>query len=85
MGNMNWGHMGGGAGWGWVFLAILLIGVAVLAVVLVRVLAGRGGPTPDGGGRSQARQILDERYARGEIDVEEYDERRRRLNDGDGG
>ena len=33
----------------------------------------------------QARQILDERFARGEIDVAEYDERRRRLNDGDGG
>lgn len=87
MGHMEWGHMGGGTGWGWswLLLALLLIGVGVLAVVLVRVLGSRGGPPSATGGRSRARQILDERFALGEIDGAEYDERIRGLDDGGGG
>lgn len=85
--NMGWGHMG----WGWVFMALVLVGVVLLVVVLVRVLGsggqrsrtdGRGGQHPATNDRgSRAREILDERYARGEIDATEYDERRRRLDD----
>lgn len=78
----NWDHMGGwGMVWGWLFLALLIVGLVVLVVVLVRLLSGRG-PRPDDArpsGRSRAREVLDERYARGEIDDTEYDERRRRL------
>lgn len=36
------------------------------------------------GGRSAARRILDERYARGEIDEQDYQTRRRRLEEPDG-
>ncbi|MGC0249296.1 SHOCT domain-containing protein [Pseudactinotalea sp. Z1748] len=80
---MGWHDMGSwGMGWGWLFLVLLVLGVAVLAVVLVRLLSGgeRGeqrNPPPMRGGR--ALEVLDERYARGEIDSTEYDERRRRL------
>lgn len=74
-----WDHMGwAGAGWSWLFFALLVIGVAVLVVVLVRVLSRQ---QRDAGPRSRAREILDERYARGEIDATEYDERRRHLDD----
>nr|WP_243864030.1 SHOCT domain-containing protein [Brooklawnia cerclae] len=48
----------------------------------MRLLAGgdRGRPRdPRVTGRNPARETLDERYARGEIDAAEYDERRRRL------
>lgn len=80
----NWDHMGGwGVLWGWLFLALMMVGLVVLVVVLVRLLGDRGQrpdyvPPPD---RSRAREVLDERYARGEIDHAEYDERRRRLDD----
>ena len=47
-----------------------------LVVVLVRGLAG--GFAGSGGAKS-ARQLLDERFARGEIDQKEYEERRRLL------
>ncbi|UKY47985.1 SHOCT domain-containing protein [Streptomyces inhibens] len=74
-------HYGVGA-WGWlamsvsVFLFLALI--IAIAVLIVRALsrpgpfrnghtATRGGPTPE--------QILAERYARGEIDEEEYQRR----------
>ena len=61
-----------GPGWfGWwmplawlVFLVLVVAGV----VLLLR--------RPEGDGRSDARRILEERFARGEIDEEEY---RRRL------
>lgn len=82
---MGWNQTGSGMGWGWLFLALLVIGIVVLVVVLIRLLAGgvRGRPRyPRVTGRNPAREILDERYARGEIDAAEYDERRRRL-DGD--
>ena len=89
MGGMNgWGHMGGwggmgcSSGWGWVFLLLLLVGVAAVTVALVRLrTAGRSEQTPGGAGRSSARQILDERFARGEIDADEYQQRVRQLED----
>lgn len=83
------GHWGVGmGGWAWLFLALLIVGIVVLVVVLVRVLAGgtAGGPAgptePTGGGRRdrhRAQEILAERYARGEISTEEYQERLRVL------
>jgi putative membrane protein len=76
--------MGMGMGWMWLFWLLLILGVALLGVVAVRVV--RGGVTrSDGGdgrmpqGRNSARQLLDERYARGEITTEEYQERLRVL------
>lgn len=73
-----------GMGWMWLFWLLLITGVVLLAVVGVRALGGgvtrgdgRDGRAP--GGQSRARQVLDERYARGEISTEEYQERLRVL------
>ena len=49
----------------------MIIGAVVL---LVRAFAGSG---PRGG--NSARQVLDERFARGDIDREEYEDKRRLL------
>ena len=78
----NWDHMGWwGMGWSWVFLILLLVGIVVLIVVLVRVFASRDPrPTPHRTENNRARELLDERYARGEIDTSEYDERRQRRD-----
>ncbi|WP_324653837.1 SHOCT domain-containing protein [Georgenia sp. H159] len=85
---MGWHDMGSWAmGWGWFFLLLLVVGVVVLVVVLIRLLFGgdRGGQRSSRpGGRSRALDVLDERYARGEIDATEYDERRRRLEGQEG-
>jgi putative membrane protein len=73
---------GGGWGWGWLYGALLLIGLALLVVVAVRLLGSgvrREVPRDE---RGRALHLLDERYARGEIDTEEYQERRRALGDG---
>jgi putative membrane protein len=87
---MDYGY-GGGGGWMWVFGGLLmlgflvLIGVAVWAVVTAQRRSHAAASAPDGdalatgGGRARVRQILDERYARGEINSEEYAERLRTL------
>jgi putative membrane protein len=73
------------AWWSWLFLVLLVAGLALVTVVLVRLLAGtRPGAAPrwdaaEAPARPTARDILDERYARGELDAAEYDERLRRL------
>lgn len=69
----------------WFFGILLMVGVVLLVVLLVRILAG--GVKRDAGGTtaeqrvSSARQLLDERYARGELDAEQYRERLRVLGE----
>lgn len=79
------GGMGMAAGWGWVFLILVLVGLTALVVLLVRLASGGLAPGSRDPGpadpQRQARAILDERYAKGEIDSEEYEERRGRLRD----
>lgn len=76
---MNYGM---GMGWGWLFWLLLVIGVVLLVVLAVRALGGgvtRGAGRPLA--RSRAREVLDERYARGELTTEEYRERLRELEE----
>ncbi|MEV4483256.1 SHOCT domain-containing protein [Micromonospora coxensis] len=57
---------------GWVLLTVLLVGAAVWLLVRdARPVAGDDG--------SSARRLLDERYARGELDTDEYHQRRAAL------
>lgn len=71
MGQM-WGCGGAVALW-LLFVAVLVVGV----VLLVRALTERS----SGGGAldTTALRILEERFARGEIDRDEFEERRRTL------
>jgi putative membrane protein len=80
---MWWGDhgMGWGAGWGFfgIFHVVLWwLLIVVLIVALVRWIGTRG--RHDGGKREDsALRILRERYARGEIGKEEFDQRRKDL------
>ena len=91
---MMWGY-GQNLGWMWLWGMLLLVGIAVLVLLAIRVFGGpgRGGlPGPYGappgrspgtpGGRSQARLILDERFARGELTAEQYREHVKELGEG---
>lgn len=78
-----------GMGWGWghmffgSFMMVLFWGsIIVLIVVAVRYLvrgSSHGAMPP--ASRGNALGILEERFARGEIDKEEFEERRRLLSD----
>lgn len=74
----DWGT---GGGWGvggvcpmlWMSVMVLLIILVALAVLLIGrgILAGKAGRDLPS---STARQIIDERYARGEIDKQQYEQ-----------
>lgn len=86
---MMMGWYGGGAGWammiGNAIFGLLLIAVIVWAVL--RFVAAT--PRPDAGGHlgtpGDARDILDRRFAAGEIDVEAYRAAVRELSTGRSG
>jgi putative membrane protein len=61
----------------WLGPLFMIIPLVLLIVAVVALVRWMGGGTGNGGGRVRtARDILDERYARGEIDREEYQRRR---------
>jgi putative membrane protein len=71
--------MGGWAmGWMWVWPALIVAGLLILGYVAARWMQGgqRASQTGSEPGSWSARRILDERYARGEIDDENYQRRR---------
>lgn len=74
-------HMWGG-GWHMVFgplMMILFVAVIVVLVVLaIRWIGGGHGPAPTG---RTPLDILRDRFARGEIDAAEFEERRRVLGE----
>jgi putative membrane protein len=76
---MMWGWGGYGMIFGPLFMILVLAVVIAVAVLLVRWLAGPWQGTPQTPPRPTALDILNERFARGEIDKQEYEERRRVL------
>jgi len=64
----------GGMGWGWLVMVILIVLVVAVTVLLVRHFSDGGRISHPG-----AEQVLAERFARGEIDEEEFRKRRDAL------
>jgi len=82
-----WGHHGGqgmmgwGHGWGWfgaVMMVILSLAIIVGVVALIRWL-WTGGPRRGAGGEQSHLDILKARYARGEINKEEFEQKKKDL------
>ena len=83
----SWGHHGmmwngGGMGWfmGPIMMLLFLAAAVAIVVLIVRALGGhgpaQGAQSTDG---SSALRILEERFARGEIDEEEFRNRKNAL------
>lgn len=78
----------GMSGWMWVWGAALIIGALALAGGLMWAIVATtappraaAGPTAtESAGSTSARWILDQRYARGELDTDEYRERVQTLD-----
>lgn len=84
-----WDHhgmmWGGGGAWfmGPIMMLLLLAMLVALVVLVVRWLGGTGGSTVGMSNRkdASASQILEERFARGEIDEEEFRQRKKALEE----
>ena len=69
------GHViGFGGGFMWLFWVLLIVGI------VWALKAGAGGGSNAQGKQLSAMDILKQRYARGEIDREEYEQKRRDLS-----
>jgi putative membrane protein len=78
--NSSNGIWSGSNWWGWLLMLlfwIALIGGLALAVAWALRRGSSAGAAPDGGQR--ALELLKERYARGEIDKEQYEQIKRDL------
>lgn len=83
------GGMMGQGGWGawwilWMLVPLLFLGglIALIAWIVVQLTSSRRGEGAPGTREDSAEEILRQRFARGEIDAEEYEERRRTLGGG---
>lgn len=82
---MDWGNgYGYGGGWGmWLMMFLVMIvfwgGLAWVIVSAIRHSGGHHAATDRAPGQKDALQILEERLAHGDIDVEEYRSRRDAL------
>jgi putative membrane protein len=88
MGGFDGGMMGGWGAFGWLGMLIQLLFfggfLALIAWAITRIFPTHhdGGDTHRDPRKVSAENVLRERFARGEIDAEEYEERRRILNGG---
>ena len=77
----NWGVFS----WLWMLISLLFWGglLALTAWAVMRIFpGGRGGGEPREGNATSAEETLRERFARGEIDAKEYEERLQILRGG---
>ena len=81
---MMWSGGWGGMGFGPLIMIVVVVAIVVLVVLAIRWLSGTG---RDERGAYMAPQvktaldILKDRFARGEIDIDEFETRRRALGD----
>lgn len=69
-------------GWGgglWMWLGMVLFWVGILAVIAYAIRGGRSAGAGDGYRAPSAREILVERFARGEISEDEFEGRKQVL------
>lgn len=74
---VQWGHMGG-LGWGMAIFGLLFM-AGISALVIWLVVTSARGSGERAANRGSALDLLDARYARGEIDRDDYLQRRSDL------
>lgn len=79
------GWYGDGPGWaGWIVMTLLMLAFWALLIFggLAIYRSAKRDDRSAGSDKADAEQLLDERFARGEIDAEDYQQRRELLHTG---
>lgn len=76
---MDGGTMMGWGGGLWMWLGMVVFWVGIIAVIAYAIRGGRSTGTGDGYRGPSAREILEERFARGEISEDELRDRKQVL------
>ena len=81
-----WGGGWGGMAFGFLMMIAFVAAIVVVVVLVMRALGGggRGGSARTTQPGKTPLDILEERFARGEIDAQEFEERRRVLGERSG-
>lgn len=83
---MGWGNQGygmwGGGGFGGIMMIFFWVIIIVGVILVLRYFSAGQGWGPSAPAERDPLQILRERYARGEIGTDEYEERRKILESG---
>ena len=79
MGYSDWNHMSDGMGWGIGGLGMFLIVVIAVVAVVVLLKSFSGSGMSDSPREKSPLDTLKERYARGDIGREEFEQKRRDL------
>ena len=69
----NEGHLFYGGGFMWIFWILIIVGIFFLIQNMAK------GNSDDSRGKETPMEILKKRYARGEVDEEEFERRRKEL------
>ncbi|MGX6608475.1 hypothetical protein ACWKSP_41105 [Micromonosporaceae bacterium Da 78-11] len=73
---MMYGYGNGMSGWVYLLMIVALVAIALLAavgvLVLIRTMAATRRPATDLMRRQEAQRILEQRFARGEVDQDEF-------------
>lgn len=75
-------HMmdGWGSGYGMFFMGLFWLIILALIITLIWFLIKKGSNSPQQSSEENPREILDKRYARGEIDDEQYRQMKKEIN-----
>jgi putative membrane protein len=73
--------MEGGGGFGMIFMGLIWLLILALIVTLIWFLIRKGGNLTSQNSEESPLEILSKRYARGEIDEEEYQRKKKRINE----